>query len=423
MSVARRLADKAADVLAFFLRLGGRMFYRYFVEALWERHPAFESPQTDLTVRLHYPAPATPAAGERALVERLFAAYRAAKQAERKVDPIFHPGGGWKRVRDKAYAPLLEGIARDEIDPFHLFLANFGSWKDATGIEKSRVVYEASVDPRKRRHFEQRVMAPMIQWWLTCGSGGRDLTALDLPRFGNQSGVLAGDVLVTSGAIFSEIYGRMLAGFLAVERPVIGEVGGGFGRLIYYLSRQLETFCYLDFDLPETLCCATYYLMKIFPDKRFLLYEEDALTEERLREYDFIMLPSFEISKLPPRSVDLFLNENSLGDMPAAAARLFVGEMCRTADAIWHRNHEAWRNEFEGGSTSLINREYPISPEFEEIVRHCDPMGLMVKGRLDYDSDMFWYYYRRRREAVGVEEGRCGRPHSPQRREAEGFGR
>jgi hypothetical protein len=27
MSAARNLADKAADVLAFFLRLGGRMFY------------------------------------------------------------------------------------------------------------------------------------------------------------------------------------------------------------------------------------------------------------------------------------------------------------------------------------------------------------------------------------------------------------
>jgi hypothetical protein len=402
MPVARRIADKAADVLAFVLRMGGRMFYRYFVEALWERHPGFESPEARLAVELYYPDPIAPDASERALVERLFEAYRAAKDAEGSVDPIFHPGGGWKRVRDKAFAPLLEGIAREDLEPFHLFLANFGSWKEATGIEKSRLIYEYSVDPRKRRHYEQRVMAPMIQWWLSCGSGGGDLSALDLPRAGNQCGVLVGDVLVTSGAVSSEMYGRMLAGFLAGERPVIGEVGGGFGRLIYYLSRHLETFCYLDFDLPETLCCASYYLMKVFPEKRFLLYGEGELSPERLREFDFIMRPSFEVTKLPPRSVDLFLNENSLGDMPAAAARLFVGEMCRSADAIWHRNHEAWRNEFEDGGSSLINREYPISPEFEEVVRHCDPAGLMVKGRLDYDSDMFWYYYRRRSDRSGA---------------------
>ncbi|MHC4225732.1 MAG: hypothetical protein ACYSUN_17225 [Planctomycetota bacterium] len=50
----------------------------------------------------------------------------------------------------------------------------------------------------------------------------------------------------------------------------------------------------------------------------------------------------------------------------------------------------------------MINREYPISPEFREIVRHCDPAGLMIKGRLDYDSDMFWYYYRRRSGTSGA---------------------
>lgn len=396
MSIARRVADRGADVLAACLRLGGRMFYHHFLEALWQRHPSFESEASKLPVRLHYPDPVTPDPAERAMVERLFAAYRAAKQAEQAADPVFHPGGGWKRVRDRAFAPLLEGVARDDLEPFHRFLANFGSWKESTGIETSRLVYESSRDRGKRRHYEQRIMAPMIQWWLTCGGGGRELSELDLPRHGNPCGVLVGDVLVTSGAIFSEIYARLLAGLVPGERPVIGEVGGGFGRLAYYLARHLERFSYLDFDLPETLCCASYFLMKSFPDDRFLLYGEAEPSPETLRAVDFALLPSFEIGRLPSRSVDLFINENSLGDMPAAAARLFVREMCRTADALWHRNHEAWRNEFEDGSRSLINREYPMPPEFEEVVRACDPAGLMVKGRLDYDADMFWYYYRRR---------------------------
>jgi len=343
-----------------------------------------------------------PQASERPLVERLFAAYRAAKEAELAVDPVFHPDGGWKRVRDVAYAPLLEGLEHGDLDHFHEFLANFASWPSATGIEKSRLMYECSLDARKRRHFEQRIMAPLIHWWQVCGSGGGELSALDMPRFGNPCGVLTDDVLVTPGAVFGEIYGRMLAGFADGERPVIGEVGGGYGRMIYFLSRHLERFCYLDFDLPETLCLASYFTMKVFPEHRFLLYGEQELTEDRLREYDFILLPSFEISKLPERRVDLFLNENSLGDMPPDAARLFVGEMCRASDAIWHRNHETWRNRFEDGTTSLINREYPISPDFREVVRQYDPAGLMIQGRLDYDSDMFWYFYRRTPESGGV---------------------
>lgn len=378
------------------------MFYRYFVEALWARHPGFESSESELSVTLHYPGQVVPDAAELPLVERLFAAYRAAKEAEASVDPVFHPDGGWKKVRDVAYAPLLEGLSRGDLERFHLFLANFGSWPSATGIEKSRLIHESSLDERKRRHFERRIMAPMIQWWRVCGGGGRELSALDAPRVGNPCGVMVDDVLVTPGAVFGEIYGRMLAGFVDGERPVIGEVGGGYGRMIAFLSRYLGRFCYLDFDLPETLCLASYHSMKVFPEHRFLLYGEGELTADRLREYDFIMQPSFEITKLPDRSVDLFLNENSLGDMPGPAARLFVGEMCRTSNAVWHRNHEAWRNQFEGGTTSLINREYPISPEFEEVVRQCDPAGLMIQGRLDYDSDMFWYLYRRSSEAGRV---------------------
>ena len=402
MSIARRLADAAADVLAFLLRLGGRAFYHYFLEALWQRHPSFGSDAPTLPVVLHYPDPVEPDAGERALVERVFAAYRAAKRVEPTVDPIFHPGGGWRRVRDKAYAPLLEAVARGDLAPFHHFLANFGSWKDSTGIETSRLVYEYSQDPRKRRHFEQRIMAPMIRWWLDCGGGGRELSELALPRHGNQCGVLVGDSLVSSGAIFSEIHGRMLAGLVPREGHVIAELGGGFGRLAYYLSRDLDGLCYLGFDLPETLCCASYFLMKAFPDARFHLHGEGEPPFERLREVDFVLLPSFEIGRLPSRSVDLFVNENSLGDMPGATARLFVREMCRTADAIWHRNHEAWRNDFEEGGRSLINREYPFPPEFEQVLRQYDPAGWMVKGRLDYDADMFWYYHRRRAESTAA---------------------
>ena len=94
MSVARRLADMAADVLAFCLRLGGRMFYRYFVDALVARHPAFESPSQGVTVRLHAPDPVAPDPAEREWVERIFSAYRAAKDRDvealvRLNDPLY----------------------------------------------------------------------------------------------------------------------------------------------------------------------------------------------------------------------------------------------------------------------------------------------------------------------------------------------
>ena len=34
------------------------------------------------------------------------------------------------------------------------------------------------------------------------------------------------------------------------------------GKLFYFISREIDNFCYLDFDLPEVLCCASYFQIK-----------------------------------------------------------------------------------------------------------------------------------------------------------------
>ena len=181
------------------------------------------------------------------------------------------------------------------------------------------------------------------------------------------------------------------------DRPVIGELGGGFGRLCVFLRRQFPESTYVAFDLPECLACASYYLMMSFPEKRYLLYGEGELTPESLAEFDFILRPSFEISKIPDSSVDLFINENSLGMVPPETCSFFVNEMCRTAHAIWHRNHEIRRNPTGDGSQSLINREYPFDRDrFCEVIRYCDVSRLVGHDRSRIKDDMYWYYFRRK---------------------------
>lgn len=101
--------------------------------------------------------------------------------------------------------------------------------------------------------------------------------------------------------------------------------------------------------------------MKSFPEHRFLLYGEGDPTAESLEENDFILLPSFEISRIPDRSVDLFINENSLGYLQADACRRLVREMCRAADAPYHRNAESGRLALDDGTKTLINCEFPIA--------------------------------------------------------------
>jgi hypothetical protein len=160
----------------------------------------------------------------------------------------------------------------------------------------------------------------MLRWWQRCESPGRDLSALAIPRHGNMCGALVDGQLIAPSSIFGDVYGRLLAGFAGDERPVVAELGAGFGKLLYFVSRHLDAACFVDVDLPESLCCAAYFLMKSFPDRRFLLFGEDDLTRRSFEEFDLVLLPSFGISRIPDRSIDLFINENRLGLMHADAS-------------------------------------------------------------------------------------------------------
>ena len=387
------VADRASDALAMLLGLGGPNAYRDTVNALWERQPI----PSKYDIKLLVSEQVTPDPAERPLVERIFAAYRQAKLDQAKEDPIFLPSGGWKNVLDSAYANLNEGSENNDIAPFHYFLANFGAWEQQTGIGESWVFSRLKESDRKRKHFEQHKMPQLIQWWQTFESNGRSLSELTMPRFGNQGGAIVDGHLILPESIFSEINARLLAGFAAQERPIIAELGGGFGRLCYFLSRQIPLATYVGLDLPECLCLASYYLMMSFPEKRFLLYGEGDLTPESPAEFDFILRPSFEITRLHDQSVDLFINENSLGMVPPDACRLLVQEICRSTKAFWHRNHEVRRNPIDDGTTTLINREYPVDREqFDEVVRYCDVARLVGHDRAKTKSDMYWYYFRRK---------------------------
>jgi hypothetical protein len=393
----QRAADFAANLLGWGLRAGGPDAYRNVVNALWERQPHYAQSQIQLVL----PDRVTPAESERPVVQRIFDAYQKMKQAQLQADPIFLPGGGWKNVIENAYGELLAGSRENNIERFHYFLANFAAWEIPTGIDESSAYRKLAESDRKRRHFEQQVVAQLLHWWQTLESEGRSLDELVMPPYGNQGGFQVGSLIVTPNGIYGDFYARLLAGFLRSQpqphaRRRIAELGGGFGRLYYFLSKQLTDTCYLDFDLPELLCCAAYYLMLCFPDKRFLLYGEADYSADCFDDFDVLLLPSFEIERTPTDAVDLFINENSLGVMPPVAARRFVDQMCRVSEAIWHRNHETRRNPFPDNETSLLNREYPIDlNRFQLVARHCDIERVIGHAMALDKNDMYWYYYRR----------------------------
>ena len=390
------MGEHIINLLAFVLSLGGRRIYDYIAHGLVTRQFTTTA-DTTLEVKIHSPEYVKTDSNELEIVNRIFTAYKKAKEDQKHKNPIFAPSSLWSDQLDNAYSPLLQGFEKNNVEPFHFFLANFGSWKTSTGIESSGIVQAHAVNKQTAHYFENKMIAPVIQWWLNSESHGRGLKSLSHPMFGNQSGAFVNGHFITLGSVFSDMYSRLISGFIKSKRPIIAEIGGGYGKLFYFLSRELSSFCYLDFDLPEGLSCASYYLLKTYPDKKFLLYGEGNFSAESLREYDFILLPSFELPQLPSNSTDMFVNTTSLGEMAPATAEYFLTEICRTAKVFFHANHEFIRNEFEGGSASLLNREYPIpSDQFELVVRYPEICHSILQGHFDCHSDIFWYFYRRK---------------------------
>ena len=199
-------------------------------------------------------------------------------------------------------------------------------------------------------------------------------------------------------SFFSEIYGSLLSGILRpAKRPVIAELGGGCGRLAYYTLRDIDSFIYIDFDLPETLCLAAYFLMLAYPSKRFLLYGEEEYSPDLHEKYDFIFMPSWEMQKLKPSSVDLFVNECSLGEMTPEAATNYVDCIAKSTRYFFHMNHDRFRNHYIGGRRSLLGWEYPVpDDQFTLLFRYPELKHMLFfNGCTDFNSDTFMYVYER----------------------------
>jgi putative sugar O-methyltransferase len=376
--------------LNFFLGLLGKNFKNVIIQNL-----NLSQQNRDLEVKIFCPEYIKSDPSEKKLIERILAAYKHAKQIQEKAPTVFLPSLLWQNQLEISYKSLMTF----NIEEFHHFLTNFGAWQHYTGIE--HCLHDIQKSSYSTRNFEHS-MASSISWWLLHHSKGRDISVLTQPRFGNIAGTLINGTFVSLGAAFNDMRAENIASIAQISNeqcPIIAEVGGGYGKLTYAISKCLKNFKYIDFDLPETLCCATYYLMKCFPNKKFLLFGEGELSQDTISNYDFILMPSFCIESLPTDSVDVFINLNSLGEMSPETTTKFVSEITRTSKYFWHMNHEFIRNDFTPTSSSLINCEYGLpNDQFRQVVRYQDIGHAIYKGNFDLNSDIYCYVYKNNRD-------------------------
>ncbi len=177
------------------------------------------------------------------------------------------------------------------------------------------------------------------------------------PGVGDPAGIVCNGDVVPLEALRYHYWAHKMAMLLGgIDAPVVCEIGGGLGGQAWaYLDGPGERATYVIFDIPVTLVMASYFLLKTFPKKRFLLFGEEDLDASTLESYDFILMPYFKIVDLPDRSVDLFFNSCSFSEMESGTVRTYLREIERCCTRwLLHVNHTV-RLEWNDGGRVMHN--------------------------------------------------------------------
>ena len=350
-------------------------------------------------ISIHNPLPIIPDSKdnkESEIVRRIFESFSKMKRDQKDANKIYFPSSLWQSQIDISFSYLNKGIKNNDIETFHYFLANFGSWPKYTGVTHSTLIHKYHKSLMGRRYLQNRFYNNMNVWkWF---NEKKDISLLSCPQYGNQSGSIIDGHFIGFGSFFNEIYGSLLSELLSeIEAPIITELGGGCGIWSYFILRKLKNFCYLDFDLPETLCLAAYYLMKTFPDKKVLLYGEDQFSTDLYNKYDLIFLPNYEIEKIKNKNIDLFLNKNSLGEMHKDVVKAYLKIITNCSKYFFHMNHEKWVHTYEDGTSGVLASDYDVPKnKYKLLMRYPDLGHLIYDGGINYNHDIFFYLYEKK---------------------------
>ena len=329
------------------------------------------------------------------LAERIFKSYKLMKSEQINKSNLYKPSSMWQNHIDQDFSYLLESCKEDDVEKFLFFLQNFGNWDRYLGIEGQDLIKKYSKNIFLNKFLSNEIFGGLLELWKFFNKD-RDLKDLEMPMHGNQIGALIENKFLVVGSFLNHIYAENLSNYLQNEENKIIELGGGYGKFGYYLLKNKKNYTYIDFDIPETLTLASFYLSKCFPNKKTFFYGEGKFNKYIEKDYDLIFLPPWEVESLDSNSVNLAININSLGEMDPQTAQNYLKHIHRTSKYFFSMNHEYFRNQFEDGKQSLVNKEYNIGGKFKELIRYPD-LGHLIyeRNKLDYDSNTFFYIYEK----------------------------
>jgi glycosyltransferase involved in cell wall biosynthesis len=252
----------------------------------------------------------------------------------------------------------------------------------------------------RREYFEARLRALR-------SLGGEALLVPESPAMGGFGYSIGPSLFNVDTIKFYEVLigmerGGVLKAMRGIERPLVCEIGAGWGGFAYQFKHVFPRATYVLVDFPELFLFSATYLGATFPDARLLFVgTDDAATIDGWRDADFVFVPyslSRLVSTLP---LDLTVNMVSFQEMTDAQVRGYAATAATAGCPLLYslnRERSLYNTELVSVSealadwyklteVSLLDTDYPSAmkkpPKAGRIVDPSEPRYRHLVGRLD----------------------------------------
>jgi putative sugar O-methyltransferase len=257
------------------------------------------------------------------LLERICTAYIRAVKQQQLAPETYNATEWWQQVRQRSLGPVTQALLTRDIDALRRMYRNFFRDPCSSGLlgapyGMSKAYFGGKIKDVHRRFYLSHVLY-RFDYWMAQTGGRFALSDLAGPGIGNPFGVLIDGTHISVGSEYAHYCAHRVASLLDSGVATVAEIGGGFGGMAYYLLRDRAGVTYLDFDIPESIALASYYLLKAFPQLKFLLYGEEELTKKAIAQADVVLMPAFELATMPSGSVDVTFSSHAMSDISPQA--------------------------------------------------------------------------------------------------------
>jgi putative sugar O-methyltransferase len=281
------------------------------------------------------------------LLTRIVNAYQAASRDQPLHSEVFRPSNEWLPIYRGYLGDVITALEDGDTKKLDKIYRNFFRDPCSTGLvglhaNMEKDFFNGKISHLSKLHYLNDSIHRFNLWKKLLGNQ-YTCAALSSPLIGNPYGYFIDNQFIRNGADYQHYYATTINALLDQQaRPIVAEIGGGYGGMAYYLIRDAKNTQYIDFDLPENLALTTYYLLKAFPEKKFLLYGEADISSEKLDVYDIVLMPSFQLDKLRNGVCDLIFNSYSLAEMSPATIHHYINQsalLLKSGGWFFHVNH------------------------------------------------------------------------------------